>query len=115
MWHNIIDMKTVCPQAVIVCLWSYDVSKLDQETHKKLIITQVLNHVTKEATDWFFDVYSKNEIKNTVQNPLPGMWNKKSLNLWLLVFLGKSVLSLPSRFTEKSVKDYSNVGDDMLG
>ena len=74
------------PPAVRACLWSYDISKLNLERDKTLIITNVLNYGTKEATDWLFSQYSASHIATIVQKPLPGRWDKKSLALWSLVF-----------------------------
>jgi hypothetical protein len=74
------------PQAVKATLWSYDTDKMDLENDKVRIITNVLNHGTKEATDWLFGFYDKEDIKAVLLRPKPGEWNKKSLNLWSLVF-----------------------------
>lgn len=74
------------PSAVRVCLWSYDVSALDLERDSTLIITNVLNYGTKEATDWLFSKYSASLIASVIQTPLPGRWDKKSLALWSLIF-----------------------------
>ncbi len=74
------------PPAVRACLWSYDLSVLDLEHDKTLIITNVLNYGTKEATEWLFSQYSAAQIAAVVQKPLPGRWDKKSLALWSLLF-----------------------------
>ncbi|MHB1769719.1 MAG: DUF6922 domain-containing protein [Minisyncoccota bacterium] len=74
------------PPAVHACLWSYDLSVLDLERDKTLIITNVLNYGTKEATEWLFSQYSAAQIAAVVQKPLPGRWDKKSLALWSLLF-----------------------------
>lgn len=66
-------------------LWSYDLNKLDIEKDKKRIITNALNYGTKEATDWVFSVFKKEEIKEVVEHPLPGEWSKKSINFWALI------------------------------
>ncbi|MCF7820595.1 MAG: hypothetical protein K9M44_03965 [Candidatus Pacebacteria bacterium] len=67
-------------------LWSFDISKMDIEKHKKRIITNVLNLGTKEATDLLFKIYNKEDIKKYIENPMPGEWNDKSLNYWSMVF-----------------------------
>lgn len=67
-------------------LWSYDISKMDPERHKKRIITNVLNWGTKEATDKLMEIYSREDIKETIKNPLPGEWSGKSLNYWSIIF-----------------------------
>ena len=63
-------------------LWSYDISKLDLSRDKKRIITNILNLGTAEATKWLFQVYSIEDIKETIITPLPGEWSYKSLNFW---------------------------------
>ena len=77
--------KILIPDFVRPFLWSYDVSKLDIEKDKKRVITNVLNHGTKEATDWLFSIFSKKDITEVIENPLPGEWNKKSLNFWSFI------------------------------
>jgi len=63
---------------------------MDIGKNKKRIITNVLNLGTKEATDLLFDVYDKEDIKQQIENPLPGEWSDKSLNYWSIVFDIKS-------------------------
>jgi len=70
------------PQFVQPFLWSYDVSSLDLSRDKRRIITNVLNLGTKQATDWLFKVYSKQDIKDCLVHPLPGEWSKKSIIFW---------------------------------
>lgn len=65
--------------------WSYDFASLNPEKHKKLIVGQVLNFGTKEATDWLFSHYSKKTVADTASTIPLGAWNKKSLALWKLV------------------------------
>jgi hypothetical protein len=67
-------------------LWSFDVSKMDIYKNKKRIITNILNLGTKETTDLLFSIYGKKDIKEQVENPLPGEWNNKSLNYWSIIF-----------------------------
>lgn len=74
------------PPAVRACLWSYDIGALDLERDKTLIITNVLNHGTKEATDWLFAQYASPLVSSVIQKPLSGRWDKKSLALWSLIF-----------------------------
>lgn len=73
------------PSFVQPFLWSYDVSALDLSRDKKRIITNVLNFGTSEATDWLFDTYTKEDIKNCLIDPLPGQLDNKSINFWSLV------------------------------
>ncbi len=80
-------MATVeLPQSVKAVLWSYDLSQIDLEKHKKIIIPQVLNFGSMEAISWLFDNYSSDDIKKAATNIPLGAWNKKSLNLWALYF-----------------------------
>jgi hypothetical protein len=73
------------PQSVKNTLWSWDTDKVDLERDKKLIVSQVLNYGTKEATDWLFNTYSKKEIEKEAQKIPLGQWDEKSLALWSLV------------------------------
>jgi|CXWL01.1.fsa_nt_gi hypothetical protein len=75
----------VFPPAVRACLWSYNISALDLDRNKTLIITNVLNYGTKEATEWLFSQYPTAHIADVVQKPLSGRWDKKSLALWSLL------------------------------
>jgi len=86
------------PQSVKAVLWSYDLNKIDFVVHKKLIITQVLNFGSKEATDWLFGIYPKAEIARIALLIPLGEWNKKSLALWSL-YLGIKPVSRAERIT----------------
>jgi hypothetical protein len=77
---------TNIPDSVKATLWSFDTSKIDLNKDKDLIINHVLNFGTSKATDWLFSNYSKEDILPLIQNPKPGFWNKKSLNLWAIIF-----------------------------
>lgn len=66
-------------------LWSYDLAKLNLEKDKKRIITNTLNYGTKEATDRLFSAFCAADIREAVTSPLPGEWNKKSINFWTLM------------------------------
>ncbi len=78
--------KMPIPSVFRPFLWSYNVDKMDLESSKKRIITNVLNLGTMEATNKLFGIYDKEVIRKIVENPLPGEWNKKSLNFWSLIF-----------------------------
>lgn len=73
------------PKFVQPFLWSYDINLLDLARDKRRIITNVLNLGTKEATDWLFETYTKEDIKDCLINPLPGEWNNKSIAFWSLL------------------------------
>lgn len=74
------------PKNLAPFLWSSDLKKINLEKDKKRVITNILNLGSKKATDWLFKQYDKKTIKQVIQKPLPGEWNKKSLNLWQIVF-----------------------------
>lgn len=74
------------PAEVRVCLWSYDTSRLDLEQDKKRIITNVLTRGTAPATAWLSRTYAYNDIREAVEDPMPGEWDAKSLNLWSLLY-----------------------------
>ncbi len=80
-------LKETLPSFVLAVLWSYDPEKIDLVAHKKLIISQVLNYGSKEATDWLFKTYSKDEITQVASLIPLGQWDEKSLALWSL-YLG---------------------------
>lgn len=81
IWYN----NNMIPSYIHPFLWSYDIDKMDLWRDKKRIITNILNLGTVKATNWLFKVYSKKDIKEVIIHPLPGEWNKKSLNFWSLV------------------------------
>lgn len=73
------------PPYVRPFLWSYDIDKLDLVRDGKRIITNVLNWGTFPATKWLFGVYDKKDIEKAIVSPMPGEWDKKSLNFWSLI------------------------------
>ena len=73
------------PQFIQTFLWSYDIKSLDISRDKRRIITNVLNFGTSRATEWLFEIYTKEEIKNCLTSPLPGEWNNKSMIFWSLL------------------------------
>ena len=77
-------VKEILPKSVKNVLWSYNVNKIDPEVHKKLIVAQVLNFGTKEATDWLFRIYGIDEIRRVAEMIPSGQWDRKSLALWSL-------------------------------
>lgn len=77
-------MNYKLPKSVENVLWSYDLSKIDLNEHKKLIIAQVLNYGTQEATNWLFETYGLEEIREIAQQIPSGQWDRKSLSLWSL-------------------------------
>lgn len=66
-------------------LWSYDIKTLDIKKHKGTIIFHVLNFGSKQATDWLFSTYRREEIAEVANNIPQTAWDKKSLKLWSIV------------------------------
>jgi hypothetical protein len=67
-------------------LWSYDLNKMDKEKHKNIIIKNILDYGTKEATDWLWENYSREEIQEAIRKSIRADWSKKSINLWSLIY-----------------------------
>ncbi len=67
-------------------LWSYDIKKLDKNKHKDLIIKNVLNLGTSEATNWLKKNYTKQEIKQAIKKSVKSEWSPKSINLWSFLY-----------------------------
>jgi len=67
-------------------LWSYDCDSLNLKKNKKIIILNLLNLGTKEATDLMKKIYSGKEIKEVIKNSYASEWDKKSLNFWKLIY-----------------------------
>lgn len=67
-------------------LWSYDLSRIDVEEHKNIIIKNILDMGTTEATDWLRDQYTKDEIRAAIAQSIRDDWSKKSINLWSFIY-----------------------------
>ncbi len=79
-------MSVPIPAFLAPFLWSYDLSRLDLERDKSLIIKQVLDHGSAKATDWLRATYSTDEIRDAIQASARSDWGRKSLELWALVY-----------------------------
>ena len=87
--------KRKVPKNFQKVLWSYNINKMDLEEDKREIITQVLNYGTWEDLKLLYKLYSEKDIKEVVKNPRRGVWFKKVLNFWIMMFdirLKKEVL-----------------------
>jgi hypothetical protein len=85
------------PSDVKCVLWSYDTEKINLESDKKLIISQVLNFGNFNATNWMFDLYGKKTVREIALSISKGQWNNKSLSFWSLV-LNFDMNNVKSRF-----------------
>jgi len=67
-------------------LASYDLSSLDLQEDKNLIVTEILNKGDGKALEWLTENYSKKDVKEAVSAPTKGMWLNTNLDYWLKVF-----------------------------
>ncbi len=74
------------PQFLRPFLWSYDLSGLDLEIHKNIIIKNILDAGNEQATDWMKKTYSDKEIKDAIIKSFKSDWSRKSINFWSLVY-----------------------------
>ena len=74
------------PQFLRPFLWSYDLSRLDTEKHKNIIIKNILDFGNIQATDWLKENYSQNEIEEAIKLSTRSDWSKKSINLWSFIY-----------------------------
>lgn len=73
------------PQSVKAVLWSYDLSAIEAQKDKKIIISQVLNFGSEEAIKWLFQQYGFAIVEQVADTIPLFQWNKKSLAMWKLV------------------------------
>jgi hypothetical protein len=62
----------------------------------KRLITQVMEYGNLEDVQAMFHFFSREEIIDALDNPLPGIITVKSWNFWHILF-GKSVSPFPKR------------------
>jgi len=74
------------PQFLKPFLWSYDLSRLDIEKHKNIIIKNILDLGTVQATDWMKKNYTESDIKEAIRLSIRSDWSKKSINLWSFIY-----------------------------
>lgn len=67
-------------------LASYELSSLDVKRDRDLIVTEVLNKGDDKGVRWLGRVYSRDDIKQVVKNPVRGMWLENNLKYWLVIF-----------------------------
>lgn len=87
------------PSYLQTYLASYNLSGLDVEKDKQLIITEILNKGDQRAYEWLYKTYSTKEVQEIVKKPIRGMWLESSLRYWLKMFN----LKLDQQEFEKSV------------
>lgn len=73
------------PNFLQTYLASYDLSKMDIQRDKDIIITEILNKGDGQALNWLTETYTKKEIKQIVSKPIRGLWMKSVLDYWVKV------------------------------
>ncbi len=73
------------PPSVRATLWSYDMTKIDPEEDKALIIRHVLNYGTEDAVKWARTQYTTDELAEAVSSSTASEWSPKSLNYWSII------------------------------
>lgn len=67
-------------------LWSYDFNKIDKQKDKNIIIKNILDYGTEEATNWLRDNYTNKETQDVIRRSVRSAWSKKSINFWELIY-----------------------------
>jgi len=87
------------PALIVPYLWYLDIDRVDLERDKKRIVLNVLNYGSREATDWLFSYYKKEDIKEIMKSyGALGELSAKSLNYWCQLLDIKKVEMTLSRF-----------------
>lgn len=63
-------------------LASYELSSLDIEKDKDVIITEILNKGDGKALFWLTKTYRQEELREVVSSPIRGLWMKSVLKYW---------------------------------
>ena len=63
-------------------LASYELSRLDIEKDKDVIITEILNKGDAKALSWLAKIYRQKELREVVSSPIRGLWMKSVLRYW---------------------------------
>ncbi len=79
-------MSNRLPEFLQSVLWSYDLSKIDQNRDQKLIITQGLNYGNDQVVTWIKENYTDDQIRQVVSHPSRGIWFRERLRKWLRYF-----------------------------
>lgn len=80
------EKTTKLPGFLRPFLWSYDLSRMDTEKHKSIIIKNILDLGSEQATNWLRQQYTKDEIRDAIAYSIRGNWSKKSINLWSFIY-----------------------------
>lgn len=88
------------PQAVKICLWSYDIDKMDLSSPEDRfrVVLNILNRGSRQAVHWLWKNFSEQEIKTVISKSSASEWNRKSLSFWSHVY--NAVPAMKSRFVK---------------
>ena len=88
------------PQAVKICLWSYDTDRIDLSSPEDRfrIVLNILNRGSRQAVEWLWKNFTDQEIKTAIAKSIASEWNKKSLSFWSHVYNASPVRK--SRFVK---------------
>lgn len=88
------------PEAVKICLWSYDTDKIDLSSvdDRFRIALNILNRGSRQSVLWLWANFTDQEIKAAISKSIASEWNKKSLSFWSQVY--SITPTRKSRFTQ---------------
>lgn len=84
------------PNSLKPYFWSYDFSKLDVESDRRLIVVNIINYGTLKDWRWLVKVYGKEEIKKIIRRTPTGEFRPPALKLISLLFSIKKYASRSS-------------------
>jgi hypothetical protein len=103
--------KNKAPSFLQRVLWSYNLSAIDLEKDKELVIQQVLNYGGWKEVRWLFRNYPENDIKIVVARPDRGIWFRPVLTFWTTIYNIKldketfeNAIYEPNKIKEKYLK-----------
>ncbi len=90
---------TVIPANLRNVLPSYDLSKIDPERSKRIIIQRILNYGDWTELQWLYRRYPEAEIRKVVSSPSRGIWFEDVLDFWCLIL----EINLPESLREEAI------------
>ena len=74
------------PKFIKPYFWYRDIDTMDLVRDKRIVIANILNLGTREATKWLFAEYGKATVKRVWREIPQSEFSRKSLNYWNLIF-----------------------------
>jgi len=78
--------KIKIPKSFRPILWSYDISKLDAQKHKRTIIFQAVNYGDWEHWKWMVKTYGFAIIRKQIKDMPVSQFRSSALDLAMVVF-----------------------------